>query len=223
MASHDKQFSLFLHKASAHGWKVAFVLEELSLSYEIVLVDVAKNEQKSPEFMKLNPNGRTPALIDHGNSDFVIWESNAMVQYVADKYDTERKISMAPGTDDFYIQLQWQYFQGTGQGPYFGQLVWFTLYHEEKIPSAVTRYKEEALRVFSVLERVLSNQEWLVGGKMTIADISFVSWNDMIVHFLDNFDFEKEFPATAAWHYKMLKRPTIKRPWDERRKLMSRQ
>ena len=94
--------------------------------------------------------------------------------YIADKYDTARKLSAAQG-EDKYKELQWLFFQASGQGPYYGQAAWFSFFHSEKLPSAVERYKKEILRVLSVLDGVLSKQEWLVGGKCTIADISFIT------------------------------------------------
>ena len=172
--------------------KVAFVLEELGLSYESVYLDFNKGEHKAPEFLKFNPNGRVPAIVDHKNNDFILWyiqvifqlwaashlpvlrESNAIIQYIADKYDTERKISIAANDDQKYVEQQWLYFQASGQGPYFGQVAWFLRLHPEKVPSAVERYRNEVKRVLSVLESVLSKQEWLVGGRLTIADITFV-------------------------------------------------
>ena len=82
-------------------------------------------------------------------------------------------MSVAPGTDAYYTQLQWLYFQASGQGPYFGQAGWFLFYHPEKVSSAVERYRNETKRVLGVLESVLSKQEWLVGGRLTVADIAF--------------------------------------------------
>ena len=102
-------------------------------------------------------------------------ESDAILLYLADKYDTERKLSVGDGEEKFQ-QLQWLFFQASGQGPYYGQAAWFSFFHSEKIPSAVDRYKKEIVRVLSVLESVLSKQEWLVGGKFTIADLSFITY-----------------------------------------------
>ncbi|EKM50622.1 uncharacterized protein PHACADRAFT_129976 [Phanerochaete carnosa HHB-10118-sp] len=219
--SYGRQFTLFNHKGGPNGWYVAFIFEELGLTYENVFPEINMRAHKGPEdLVKYNPNGRIPALIDHGNNDFVIWESNAIIQYIVDKYDKERKISFAPGTEEYYTQLQWLYFQGSGQGPYFGQLVWFILYHPEKPQSVLDRYTNETKRVLGVLEGVLSKQEWLAGNKLTIADISFFTWNEIIVaSFLENFDFENEFPVTAKWHKRILERPAIKKIWDERARL----
>lgn len=93
--------------------------------------------------------------------------------YLVEHYDPEHKISVTDAAEK-YQQLQWLFFQASGQGPYYGQAVWFVRYHSEQIPSAQERYRNEIKRVLSVLESVLSKQEWLVGGKPTIADISFV-------------------------------------------------
>ena len=100
-------------------------------------------------------------------------ESNAIIEYLVEKYDTEHKISVTDVNDKFTL-LQWLFFQASGQGPYFGQVGWFTFYHPEKIPSAIERYKNEIRRVLGVLDSVLSKQEWLAGGKCTIADLSFI-------------------------------------------------
>lgn len=99
-------------------------------------------------------------------------ESNAIIQYLIDKYDQEHKISVPEGAEK-YTQLQWVYFQASGQAPYFGQLAWFLFYHKEKVQSAIDRYKGEVKRVFGVLESVLSKQDWLVGNKPTVADLVF--------------------------------------------------
>lgn len=109
------------------------------------------------------------------NDHAVNRESDAIIQYLVDKYDPEHKISASTEADK-YKQLQWLFFQASGQGPYFGQLAWFTFFHPEKIPSAQERYKNEILRVLGVLESVLSQQEWLNAGKVTVADLSFIQF-----------------------------------------------
>ncbi|KZT69092.1 glutathione S-transferase [Daedalea quercina L-15889] len=210
--SHGKQFTLFTHVLGPNGWKVAFVLAELGLEYEPKYLDFSKQEQKSSEHTKYNPNGRIPTLIDHGNNDFDIWESNAIMTYLVEKYDTEHKISVS-NFEEKIQQLQWLFFQASGQGPYFGQYFWFSRYHPDKIPSAVERYQKEALRVTGVLESVLSKQEWLVGGKCTIADLSFVSWNqgafDIILAGYADFNLERDFPAVHRWHSALIARKTV--------------
>ncbi|KAK7683195.1 hypothetical protein QCA50_013868 [Cerrena zonata] len=224
--SHGKQFTLYSHYGGPNGWKVAHVLDELKLTYETVYLKFDKQEQKGPEFTKLNPNGRIPALVDHHNNDFVIWESDAIILYVADKYDKEKRISAANEAEKYQI-IQWLFFQASGQGPYYGQFFWFFKYHPEKFPSAIDRYKDEILRIFGVLENVLSKQQWLVGNKMTIADLSFVVWNfaavGAIKDYKGEFDLEKEFPRMAAWHAKLEALPSVKKAIDARTALVKQQ
>jgi len=208
--SHGQQFTLYTHKGGPNGWKVAYVLQELGLTYHSIYLDFSKDEHKAPEYTKFNPNGRIPAIIDHKNNDFVLWESNAIILYLIEKYDPEHKISVTDNLEKHLLN-QWLFFQASGQGPYFGQHVWFTVYHTEKVPSAVERYKNEIYRVLGVLESVLSKQEWLVGGKFTVADVSFLPWDlTSAGYFLkDQLDFEKEFPATYKWHNAVLARPAV--------------
>ncbi|OCH84432.1 glutathione S-transferase [Obba rivulosa] len=220
--SHGKQFTLYMHTLGPNGWKVAFVMAELGLTYESIYLDFRKGEQKAPEHTKYNPNGRIPTIIDHHNDDFVVWESAAILMYLVEKYDTEHKISVTDPKEKI-IQLQWLAFQISGQGPYYGQAVWFQKFHPEKFPSAAERYQKETYRVLGVLESVLSKQEWLVGGKTTIADIAFVPWNTCVVPQIlkdyNGFDFGKDFPAVFAWHEKIMARPAIKDVWAQEQAL----
>ncbi|EIW59514.1 glutathione S-transferase C-terminal-like protein [Trametes versicolor FP-101664 SS1] len=215
--SEEHHFTLYTNQGGPNGWKVVMVLEELELEYHSVYYDLAKGEQRNPEHLKLNPNGRIPTLVDHKNGDFVIWESDAILTYLVEKYDPEGKISVKT-PEEKTLQLQWLFFQASGQGPYFGQAGWFILWHPEKLPSAIERYQKEILRVFGVLEGVLSKQEWLVGGKCTIADLSFIAWNGPVTNGLlmrghEGFDFEKDFPAVFKWHKAMTTRPAVKRAY----------
>ncbi|EPT00877.1 glutathione S-transferase C-terminal-like protein [Fomitopsis schrenkii] len=210
--SHGKQFTLYTTPRGPNGWKVAFVLGELGLEYHSIYLDINKNEHNSAEHTKYNPNGRVPTLIDHSNNDFVIWESCAIMQYLVDKYDTEHRISVSDAHEKYH-QLQWLFFQASGQGPYYGQASWFLVYHPEKVPSAIERYSKEIVRVLGVLESVLSKQEWLVGGKCTIADISFIPWNQNALAQLEKIrpevNIERDFPAVLKWHNTMIAREPI--------------
>ncbi|KAI0343624.1 glutathione S-transferase C-terminal-like protein [Trametopsis cervina] len=208
------QFTLFSHKGGPNGWKVVIVLEELGLSYNTTFLDFSKDEHRAENHTKYNPNGRIPTLIDHKNGDFVVWESDAIILYLVDNYDTEHKIS-ATDPKEKYTQLQWLFFQASGQGPYFGQAVWFAKFHSEQLPSAVERYVKETKRVLGVLESVLSKQEWLVGNKPTIADLSFIPWNDVALHMIlqlgGDFVPAESFPAVVAWHTKLNERAAVKK------------
>ncbi|EKM53806.1 uncharacterized protein PHACADRAFT_260340 [Phanerochaete carnosa HHB-10118-sp] len=191
------------------------VLEELGLTYESIYLDFQKGEHKAPEHTKHNPNGRIPTIIDHKNNDYTLWESDAILLYLVERYDPEHKVSVADAGEKFH-QLQWLFFQASGQGPYFGQAAWFIRYHSEQLPSAQERYKNEIKRVLGVLESVLSKQEWLVGGKATIADLSFIPWNDIAIPAFTDFDFATEFPATAAWNRKLHGRTSVKKILETR-------
>ncbi|KAL6306220.1 glutathione S-transferase C-terminal-like protein [Sparassis latifolia] len=206
----SKQFTLYTHKTGTNGWKVAIVLVELGLSFDSIYLDFT--EVKQVAHTKFNPNGRIPTLIDHSNNDFVVWESNAILIYLVEKYDKEHKIS-ASSLEDKATQLQWLFFQASGQGAYFGQAAWFRNYHHEKIPSALERYLRETIRLTTVLESVLSKQAWLTCDKLTIADLSFIPWNryafDHMIEGFEGFNLEKDCPAVAAWHAKLMARPAV--------------
>ena len=91
------------------------VLEELGLTYEPIYLDFSKNEHKSPEYTKLNPNGRIPTLIDHKNGDFIVWESDAILLYLVEKYDTEKRLTVTDEKERYSL-IQWLFFQASGQG-----------------------------------------------------------------------------------------------------------
>ncbi|KAH9884400.1 glutathione S-transferase C-terminal-like protein [Cubamyces lactineus] len=214
--AHAKPFTLYgdVSSLGPNPIKVAIVLEELGLEYNVVPISTQKGEQKNPEYLKLNPNGRTPTLVDHSNGNFVLWESNAILLYLIEKYDPDHKLSVADANET-YALFQWLFFQSSGQGPYFGQAFWFRYQHSEKLPSALERYQKEVLRVFGVLESVLSKQEWLVGGKLTVADLSFITWNvptfRYILHELEDVNMETRFPALYRWHQILCARPIVAR------------
>ncbi|GJF00122.1 glutathione S-transferase [Phanerochaete sordida] len=219
--SHGKHFTLFGHKKAPNAWRVPIILEELGLSYELVFLDFTKGEHKAPEYTKYNPNGRVPAIVDHKNDDLVLWESDAIITYLVDFYDPEHTISVT-GIDK-YFQLQWLFFQASGQGPPFGNAAWYAIFSPEKPPAVLARFRAEVKRVLAVLESVLANQEWLVGGKVTVADLSFIPWNNFVIPDAvePDFDFEKEFPATAAWHKKLFERPTVQKVYALRAELIA--
>lgn len=216
MSSSSPQFTLYSHAGGPNPWKVAIVLEELGLAdkTKTVFLDFASKQHKAPDFTKYNPNGRVPALVDHSNNDFVLWESNAILDYLVLKYDTKHLISVE-GIENRALQTQWLFFQASGQGPYYGQAVWFNVYHAEKLPSAVERYRNEALRVTQVLEDVLkvAPNNVLVGGKVTIADLSFITWQNMVPFILgDKYnaeEFKTKFPTVVAWLEKLKARPAV--------------
>lgn len=188
--------------------KTSFILSELDIPYENEFVDFTK--LKTPEYEVINPNGRLPAIHDP-NTDITIWESGAILEYILDNYDQEHKLSFTPGTKEFYHARQWLYYQVTGQGPYYGQAVWFKRYHAERVDSAVERYVNEIKRVSKVLDRWLEDKEWLVGDRISYADLAFVPWQNGVQSVLSDEGYdEKEFPHMTAWLKRMAERPKVK-------------
>jgi glutathione S-transferase len=208
-----KPITLWGHNSGPNPWKVAMVLEELNVPYTLKMIEFP--DMKKEPYESINPNGRVPAIEDP-NTGITLWESGAIIEYLADTYDKQHNISFAPGSKEYYEAKQWMYYQVSGQGPYFGQAVWFTLYHPEKLPGVVDRYINEIRRVSGVLERVLQDKEFLVGGKFSYADAAFVAWYNIVVLFPDRFNLETEFPLLNAWLERIKARPAIAKILQER-------
>ncbi|KAI0191308.1 glutathione S-transferase [Astrocystis sublimbata] len=189
--------------------KVISILEELGLPYEVQAVAIT--DVKKPEYTAINPNGRLPAIYDP-NTDLTLWESGAILEYLVETYDKEGKISFPKGSKESFITKQWLFFQATGQGPYFGQAVWFTRYHPEQLPSARERYIKEILRVTGVVEGHLAKQDaakgpWLVGDRVTYADIAWFMWQDGIT-LLPEVSYDN-YPNVKKWLDNLRERPAV--------------
>ncbi|KAL2844962.1 putative glutathione S-transferase [Aspergillus pseudodeflectus] len=201
------------HARTPNPWKVFMVLEELKLPYEKKLVDLG--DLKKEPYESINPNGRVPALNDP-NTGITIWESGAILEYLVDTYDTQHTISFVPGSKEYYESKQWLHYQMSGQGPYFGQAAWFTIYHPEKVPSAVERYVNEIRRVSGVLDRSLRNREYLVGGKFSYVDAAFVPWFEVAaLLWSQELDLVSKFPHVSAWLDRIKARPAIAKAIDD--------
>jgi glutathione S-transferase len=157
--------------ATPNGWKVSITLEELGLPYTVRPLALTKGEQKEEWYLALNPNGRIPTIVDHQNGDFVVFESGAILLYLAEK--TGRLIPADVKGRSRVIQ--WLMFQMGGIGPMMGQANVFYRYAPEKIPYAIERYQRECRRLFEVLDRQLREHEYLAGD-YSIADIANWSW-----------------------------------------------
>jgi GST-like protein len=154
-----------------NGWKVSVTLEELGLPYEVHPINLSANQQKEEWYLKLNPNGRIPTIVDRDNDDFAVFESGAILLYLAEK--TGRLMpSDAKGRSRV---IQWLMFQMGGIGPMMGQANVFFRYFPEKIPAAISRYQNESRRLFEVLDRRLGESQWLAGD-YSIADIANWCW-----------------------------------------------
>ena len=154
-----------------NGYKVSILLEELKLPYNVVSIELEKKEQKKTEFLKLNPNGRIPTIVDHENNDFTVFESGAILIYLAEK--SGKFLSSDPNGRS--VTLQWLMFQMGGIGPMQGQAHVFYRYAPEKIEYAIERYQKETLRLYTVLDTQLKEHEYLTGD-LSIADIATWPW-----------------------------------------------
>ncbi|MCJ1310979.1 hypothetical protein MMC25_004648 [Agyrium rufum] len=188
--------------------KVVVILEELGLPYVGKYLELP--ELKSEPFVTLNPNGRIPAIEDP-NTGIKLWESGAIVRYLIETYDKDKKITYESAPEKYYVE-QWAFFQASGQGPYFGQAAWFNAFHPEKLPSAQERNGNELKRVVGVLDGYLKGKDWLVGDKCTYADLAFVMWNACIPFVMGAGPVEfkvEEFPDFTHWQNAMLSRPSV--------------
>ncbi len=154
-----------------NGYKVSIMLEELKLPYNVIAVDLVKKEQKKAKYLKLNPNGRVPTIVDRENENFVVFESGAILIYLAEK--TGQLLPEQP--EKRSKVLQWLMFQMGGIGPMQGQAHVFYRYAPEKIEYAINRYQKETLRLYQVLDNQLKNKEYLADD-FSIADIATWPW-----------------------------------------------
>lgn len=159
---------------TANGWKASIALEELGIDYDVEYLHFNKNEQKTPEFLKLNPNGRIPVIVDHDNDDFVLAESGAILLYLA-----ERSGKLWPTDPRLRHQaMQWLMFQMSAVGPMLGQAMFFQRIAAPKgivDEYAIERYVTESKRLLGVLNDALSDQEYLCG-EYSMVDIATFPW-----------------------------------------------
>lgn len=192
-----------LYSASTpNGRKISILLEELGIPYTVHPIDLGKLEQKQEWFLKINPNGRIPAIIDKDNGNFAVFESGAILIYLAEK--TGKLLPKDPKEKSTVIQ--WLMFQMGGVGPMQGQAGVFLKYAPEKIPFAINRYQNETKRLYSVLDRRLSESKFLGGKDLSIADIATWPWvnmHDWVEISLD------EFPNLKRWNDELEKRPAF--------------
>lgn len=172
--------SLTLYTLSTpNGYKISIYLELLGLSYEVKPVDISKGELKEEAFVKMNPNGRVPLLVDHLQG-VTISQTCAILLYLGETYDKERKFSYAPGTKEYFRELELLFFHASEQGPPMGQLAHFKFFASETVPYAINRFETEAKRVLSVLESYLelnkANGLFFVGDHYCTVDVAIVCW-----------------------------------------------
>lgn len=157
--------------ATPNGHKVSIALEEMGLQYRVHSLDLMALEQKQPEFLAINPNGRIPAIVDGNNDDFTVFESGAILLYLAEK--TGKFLPKDP--KERSKAIQWLMFQMGGVGPMMGQANVFYRYFPETIPAAIERYQKEARRLFEVMDSQLARTRYLTE-EYSIADMACWPW-----------------------------------------------
>ena len=175
----------FYYHPSPNPAKVALFLEESGLAYELVPVDTRKGEQHEPAFLKINPNAKTPALVDDDN---IVFDSNAMLLYLAEKTGQFLPADNLKARGEM---LSWLMFVATGIGPYSGQHVHFKHFAPEPKDYAVTRYTYEAWRHWQILNDRLANQPYMLGNEYTLVDMAVWGWARAVPFILGDDAWEK--------------------------------
>lgn len=191
----------FYFHATPNSMKVAVLLHELNLPFNVIPIDISKGEQHSPEFRAVNPNGKVPALVNDG---VTIFDSHAILVYLAEKHgrffpvDPVKRAAM----------LSWLQLVATGLSPFSGQAIHFLHYAPEDLPYAKTRYVNEVHRTYSVLEERLAETEWLAGDEYTIADIALWGWAASAGYIFGEKGLT-QFPSVLRFMDKMAERPAV--------------
>ncbi|KAK5115498.1 hypothetical protein LTR62_001157 [Meristemomyces frigidus] len=217
MSSEEPRITLYT-AGTPNGQKISCTLEELGLKYKVHKLDISKNEQKEEWFLKINPNGRIPAIVDKSTGNpILLFEGTAIQLYLCATYDPEHKISFPYNSAEYWDGLAWLTWMQSGIGPMQGQANHFYRYAPTKIDYAVNRYQTETRRLYGVLDARLAEQEkagkglWVVGDKYSIVDLCCFSW----VNWAEWAGVEtKPFAALQRWLEVIQQRPAIQKGVD---------
>jgi len=201
-----------------NGHKITIALEELGLPYRIHPVNITKGEQFEPPFLRISPNNRIPAIVDHAPADgqgpLSIFESGAILTYLAEK--TGRL--MPPDARGRFEVLQWLFWQVGGLGPMAGQNHHFVQYAPEKIPYAIDRYVKETARLYRVLDTRLADRPYLAGD-YSIADIASYTW--VAPHEKQQMNLD-DYPHLKRWFATIAQRPAVERAYAVAKDILTR-
>jgi GST-like protein len=191
-----------------NGRKVSILLEELGVPYTAKAIDISKGEQFAPEFLKIAPNNRIPAIVDH-ETGMHLMETGAIMMYLADKYGQFK----AEG-EEYWRMVEWLMWQMGGLGPMLGQVHHFVKYNPGKCEYAEERYATEAKRLYKVLNTRLEGRDYVVGegrGLYTIADMSMWPW-------VSRFEWQQidlnAYPNVKDWYVRIAARPAVQRGYQ---------
>ena len=190
-----------------NGRKISIMLEEIGLDYNVYPINIAKDEQFQDHFLKISPNNRIPAIVDKNNDNYALFESGAILMYLAEK---SGQLLNLDNKDEYYRTIEWLMWQMGGVGPMFGQVHHFVKYNKGKSEYSELRYSKEAKRLYGVMNKKLGNHQYVAGKSYSIADISIWPWTA-------RFDWQEvdlnEFPNVVRWYKEMADRPAVKKGW----------
>lgn len=184
-----------------NGFKVSIALEEVGLPYTVKPVNLRRGEQFAPEFLRISPNNRIPAIVD---GELSVFESGAILLYLAEKTGK----LLAPSGPARYKALEWMFFQVGGTGPMLGQAHHFRNYSGEKIQYAIDRYTNEGKRLYGVVDKRLSQSKYLAGDEYTMADVINLPW--LLLSNSQGIDLA-EYPHVSRWIDDLKARPAVQR------------
>lgn len=202
-----------------NGWKISIMLEECGLPYEVRWINIGKGDQFKPDFLAISPNNRIPAIVDHqpadGGEPISVFETGAILIYLAEK--SGRFLPAA--VRDRKEVLEWLFWQVGGLGPMLGQHGHFKLYAPDRIAYATTRYRNEAIRLYGVLDRQLANKAYVAGTEYTIADMACFPWVQTWKAQEIPFD---DFPHVQEWYGRLKERPALRKGMELGRRQINR-
>jgi GST-like protein len=187
-----------------NGRKVSIALEEMGLDYEVHSINIGQDDQFAPEFLKISPNNKIPAIVDRDNGRSLM-ESGAILLYLADKTG-----KFMPKGDDYWTVMEWLMWQMGGFGPMLGQVHHFVKYNKGKAPYAEERYSKEAKRLYGVLNKQLEGRDF-IAGDYSIADMATWPW-------ASRFEWQEidlsEFPNVRDWYLRIAERPAVQKGYQ---------
>jgi GST-like protein len=197
----------FYYWTTPNGWKVAIMLEECGLPYQVHPINIAKREQFEPAFLEISPNNKIPAIVDPqgpGGRSISVFESGAILQYLARKSG-----KLYPADERARVEVdEWLFWQVGGLGPMAAQAHHFRLFAPEKIPYAIERYTGECKRLYGVMDRQLARHPYLAGDDYSIADIASIGWVSAWERQGQDPD---QFPHVKRWLSQVKARPAVQR------------
>ena len=191
-----------------NGRKISIALEELGLPYEVVPIDIGRDEQFDPAFLAISPNNKIPAIVD---GDVSLMESGAILLYLAEKTG---QLLPPRGTRAYWDVMQWLMWQVAGFGPMLGQAHHFLKFNRGRSTYAEHRYHKEAMRLYSVLDKRLENREFVAGDQLSVADIAIWPWASRFEYQQIQFG---DYPNVRRWYIALAARPAFQRGYQQPR------